>query len=286
VSTWPNTVTLAGIVLDVDDGTSFRVVESLVGWDDAPGVRSGMVARAGQDGAWDATGNFSERVVEIVGFVQEPTMVAARAVARQLSALRPQSVHTFVVAESAAPASALSARVRVTVGVKPVWVDDMSFGFTLQVTAPDMLRYGAVTFGSASLSAASGGAGLTYPLVYPRDYGVAAGVTPGAVTVSNTGTAQFWPVLRIDGPVTNPVVTASTGSWLRYTGSLLAGQWLDIDLGARTVLLNGQVSHRFKVTGGGDWLAVPVGGATFEFDADTADPAALLSVYGFEGAFV
>lgn len=150
-------------------------------------------------------------------------------------------------------------------------------------TAPDgTYSYRWTGTGNASTSEKYVPGGLQYPL----DYGVPAGQTPGSISVGNTGTATYWPRLRIDGPVTNPVVTCNeTGDQIRYTGSVLAGQWLDVDTTNRRVLLNGQVSVRRNVTSSGNWLAVPQGGASISWAADTVDPAAQLSVWSYEGAW-
>jgi hypothetical protein len=281
---WPQAVTIGGVLLDVSDGSSVRASGDLSGWDDAPAVRNALPARAQQNGAWDSTGFSDARVVTVSGFVQEATSAAAYAVARSLAALRPQSVQELVVDNIAL--GPLSALVRVNVGVKPVWIGDCAFEYSLTVTAPDMLKYGPATYGSATLSAATPGAGLVYPLAYPIDYGVATGVTPGAVSVRNGGLAAYWPRLRIDGPSTNPTVTmVESGAWVRYNGSLLAGQWLDWDLAGRLVLLNGRVSVRQNVSFSGDWLAVPPGGGSIAWTDDGGDPAALLSVWGSEGVY-
>jgi len=284
MSNWPNVVTLGGVLLDVDDGTSFRVVGDIPGWDDAPDIRDGLTSKAQQDGAWDGTGFNDARVVALVGLVDEASPQAAYAVLYQLAALRPQSVHELVVVNAAI--GSLSAMVRVTSGVKPAWIGDTAFEYTLTVTAPDPLKYGPPTYGSATLSTSTPGAGKVYPVAYPLDYGIAPGVTPGAVSVANAGTAAYWPRLRILGPVTNPVVTlVESGAWVRYTGSLLAGQWLDLDMANRRVLLQGQVSVRQSVSSGGNWLSVPPGGGSVTWSADTADPAALLSVWSYEGSW-
>jgi hypothetical protein len=278
------TVSIGGILLDVNDGTSLRVVEDLPGWDDAPDVRNGLQPKAQQDGAWDGSGSSEARTVGIAGLVREATTQAAYAVLYQLAALRPQFVHELVVVNDAI--GSLSAMTRVTVSVKPGWIDDCSFEYTLTVTAPDPLKYGPPTYATATLSTATPGAGKVYPVAYPVDYGIAPGVTPGAVSVANDGTAAYWPRLRILGPVTNPVVTlVESGAWVRYTGSLLAGQWLDLDMANRRVLLQGQVSVRQLVSSAGDWLAVPPGGGSVTWSADTADPAALLSVWSYEGSW-
>jgi hypothetical protein len=213
--------------------------------------------------------------------VQERTPQAAYAVLRAMQALTPQAVHELAVDDDAI--GSLSAMARVTVGVKPVWNGDTDFEYTLTVTAPDPLKYGPPTYGYATLSTSTPGAGKVYPVAYPVDYGIAPGVTPGAVSVANAGSAAYWPRLRILGPVTNPVVTlVESGAWVRFTGSLLAGQFLDLDMANRRVLLQGKVSVRQNVSSSGDWLAVSPGGGSVTWTADTADPAALLSVWAYE----
>jgi len=279
----PNVVSVGGILLDVDSGESFRSVTDLAGWDDTPGVRSAILVKAQQDGGWDAAGFTDARVVTITGAVAEASAQAAYTIAHQLAALRPQQVVEVVVVNAAI--GTLSALARITVGVKPSWIGTTAFEYTLTVTAPDPLKYGPPTFATATLSTATPGAGKVYPLAYPVDYGIAPGVTPGAVSVANDGTAPYWPRLRILGPVTNPVVTlVESGAWVRYNGALLAGQWLDLDMVNRRVLLQGQVSVRQSVSSAGDWLCVPPGGGSVTWGADGSGPAALLSVWAYEMA--
>jgi len=285
MSIWPNVCTLGGVLLDVDDGTSFRAVGDIPGWDDAPAIRDGLVSKAQQDGAWDGTGFDDARVVVVDGLVDEATPQAAYAVLRALAALRPQSIQELVVVNSAI--GSLSALVRVTVGVKPVWYGDCAFEYTLTVTAPDPLKYGPATYATATLSASTPGAGRVWPRVWPTDWGVPAGVTPGAVAVANAGKAAYWPRLRIDGPVLNPVVSMpETGAWVRINGTIPAGQYVDLLMAERRVLLHGTISIRhWPVTSSGDWLAVPPGGASITWTDDGGSGAALLSVWGTEGAW-
>jgi len=280
-----NAVTIGGVVLTSDDGADgMRVVTTLVGWDDAPAARTSLQPRMQQDGAWDAAGTSSERVVDITGRVHAATPGEAYAAQRQLAALRPQAVYELLVDNDAI--GPLTVMARITSAVKTVWYGDRSFSYDLQVTAPDPLKYGARSFATAGLSSDTPGAGLLYPLAYPVDYGIPPGVTPGAVRVANAGTTQYWPTLRIDGATTNPVATmVETGAWLRYGAVLASGQWLDIDLANRRVLLQGQVSVRHHVTFGGDWLSVQPGGGSITWTADVADSAAQLSVWGREGAW-
>ena len=281
---WPVACYLGGILLDVDEPGTIHAVNEMTGWDDASDARSGLAPRMQQDGAWDAAGTGAERVVDISGRIEEATPAAAYAVQRQLAALRPQSIYEFVVDHVAL--GPLSAEVRVTSSVKVSWIDDRVFTYDLQVTAPDPVKYGPATYGHVSLASATPGIGLAYPLGYPLDYGVLPGVTPGAIALANAGTVPYWPRLRIDGPVLNPVVTlVESGAWVAFNAFLSSGQWLDFDLANRRVLLNGQVSVRALVSFYGDWLSVPPGGGSIAWTADSAYTSAKLSVWGFEGAY-
>lgn len=58
---------------------------------------------------------------------------------------------------------------------------------------------------------------------------------PSAVA-ANPGTADAIPVIRVTGPVVNPIVSIPGGSQIRINGTLTAGQWIDIDFAAKTIL--------------------------------------------------
>ena len=278
---WPNRVAIGDFVAD-NNADDFRVTAKLTGWGSPP-IRLNVEDRAQQDGGWDSAPLFSSRVITVEGVVDQPSHAAAQAVADTLTSL-PRTLTEFVVDNDAV--GPRSAWVRLEVGAEPEWISPECFTYTLQLRAPDPLKYGPAVFASTGLASASGGTGLVFPMAFPLDFGVPPGVTPGAITLSNAGTASYFPRLRIDGPVTNPVVTLQeTGDQIRYAGTVAAGQWLDIDPGRRRVLLNGLVSQRHLVTFVGNWLAVPVGGASTIWTADTADPAATLSVWSFQGAW-
>src|SRR5665647_2995019 len=91
-----NTVTVGGILLDRQTATSDRFTADVAGWLDGPPVRSGLQAKAQQDGAWDGSGSRTERPLEVTGFVEEATPAAADAALRELTALRPQAVYEVV----------------------------------------------------------------------------------------------------------------------------------------------------------------------------------------------
>lgn len=88
--------------------------------------------------------------------------------------------------------------------------------------------------------APEGVGGLELPVELPVEF-VGAG-PPGAGVVVNEGTADASPVLRIDGPCTGPIVENRTvGRSLVFDPAweILAGEYLEIDVRAKTILLNG-----------------------------------------------
>lgn len=283
ITSWPNQVTLGTFVADNEADTDSRVTAKVTGWSDAPPVRSSITDRAQQDGGYDAAGLYGPRTVTLEGRVAQATAAAAAAVADALTALAPRSLQTLTVTN--ASTGARSAQVRIVVGAVLQWYNPQAFSYTLQVKAPDPLKYGAAWSGSTPLSGVSG-TGRVWPRVWPTGWGVPAGVTPGQIQVPNVGKAAYWPLLRIDGPVSNPTVVCNqTGDFVTVRRSVLAGQWLDFDLGARRVLLNGQISLRYVTTFGGNWLAVPAGGASYSWSADVSDVNARLTANGYQGAW-
>ena len=285
----PFAFTYAGFVLDGTDEFGCEWTTSVAdGWFSSAKVRGGGGSdRSGQDGAWGSTPLRTARIVRLAGRVRTTDGIGVLELAMRRFAALP------VVGELACTSTVLTlsgaAQIEDAPDTSLVAADNLAGPrqATWQVTVrlPDPLLYGPETFLSTGLDGVAG-TGRVWPRVWPRDWGIPAGETPGSIEVPNDGTAPYWPRLRIDGPVPNPVVTLNeTGDWVRFNGSLGAGQWLDFDLANRRVLLNGQVSLRQFVTSSGRWLMVPPGGGSVSWAADGADPAATLSVWSYEGAW-
>lgn len=118
--------------------------------------------------------------------------------------------------------------------------------------------------------------GLTVPFTVP--FTIGASVLSGRRQVTNAGTATVGLTLRIDGPVEDPrvsVLADGTVTTLTIGLTLLAGQWLEVDTGARTVYLNGTSSRRGSAYGG--WPMLPSGAHELAFDAATYEASAQLS---------
>lgn len=279
-----HTITLDGFLLTGTDEYGVRWSTAEVpGWHDAPPMRTDRKARSGQAGSHPAKGNPGERITSLSGMATAPdTATLERAGRRFAAVLADGWMGPLVVTSTFATLSA-DVAIEDAPTFRPISWHQARWAVT--VAAPDQLLYGPPVFDTATLATATPGAGRVWPRVWPTDWGIPAGTTPGALVLPNDGLAAYWPRLRTDGRVLNPVITCvETGAWVRYRGDVLAGQWLDWDMASRRVLLQGQVDVRTRVSWSGDWLAVPPGGASLTWTADTADSSALLSAWGYEGA--
>ena len=116
--------------------------------------------------------------------------------------------------------------------------------------------------------------GLTIPFT------IDAVTVTGQVSLTNPGNETGPVNLRISGPCRGPVVThVSTGAQLVFSSSLVlgAGEWLEVDMEARSVLANGQATRAPWITSRG-WSGFTPGLNTWTFTADAFDPAARLTV--------
>jgi len=166
---------------------------------------------------------------------------------------------------------------------KLAWVDNtFQFGWVvakLQFQSFSAARlsddlHSAVT----SLPVSSGG--RTYPRVYPLVYpGIG---TPGAVTLTNTGNLPADFIARIDGPCTSPTILMvgpdGTPYQMTFDIPLALGDFLQVDSGAATVLLNGVTNRQNSIRAGTTWFRIPPGSSVARFVANAYDPNAMLTI--------
>lgn len=85
--------------------------------------------------------------------------------------------------------------------------------------------------------------GIGFPLDFPFGFGDV--VSPDGTTVTNGGNRPAPATITLFGPVTNPVIyNDTTSDTLAFTIDVGASDYLVIDLGAKTVKLNGSASRR------------------------------------------
>lgn len=123
-------------------------------------------------------------------------------------------------------------------------------------------------------------AGLRLPVRFPLRMG--PGASGGEATVPNGGNTDAWPVFRFSGPVTGPkIIAPDLGVALLFdpTWNVPAGQSIEIDTDARTVLVVGTTTSRADKLWTRQWFAIPPGGTRVQWQSAGAyDAAAVLHV--------
>lgn len=95
------------------------------------------------------------------------------------------------------------------------------------------------------------------------------GTAGGATTITVDSISEVYPVLTIQGPARNPIVTNLTnGTSMSFGGNITASQTLKIDMLNQTATLNGtSVLARIY----GDWIRLEPGNNRAYFSADNSD---------------
>jgi len=82
-------------------------------------------------------------------------------------------------------------------------------------------------------------AGRAYDLVFDRVY--PSSPSTGQTAVTNGGSTDVWPTVRVYGPCVDPRIISDTqGAEVAFVGlNVPAGQYLEVDMGARTARIDG-----------------------------------------------
>lgn len=140
----------------------------------------------------------------------------------------------------------------------------------LEYYSPTPAMYGDIVTDGAPVTIVGG---FTFPATAPWSFGTAAG---GPVTaVTNGGDYDYPPVMRIYGPFTGATITrASDSAYLGLSGlTLVAGEYVEIDMDARTITKSDGTNARRYMTAGSVWMTIPPGSETFTLTADDAEAA-------------
>ena len=156
--------------------------------------------------------------------------------------------------------------------------DDRRLVFTAHFFAEDPRSYSQTltTTSSTALSAASGG--LAFPAAFPWLFTPSGG---GTVSVTNNGNRKTPPVFRIYGMCINPqiVVVGSSTQKITINGTIATGDYLEIDVAARTANLNGATTQNNLVDSSQTyWFELARGTTNLQLTAGTFDGSARLDV--------
>lgn len=249
------------------------VLQKLEGWDSSDS-RGEVQQREGSHGSWFAPVYLADRPITLEGLIIAPDRAALEEAMERLRAAAGLSDTVLVVWETVAKRAVVRRSGRVVIQ----YVTDDKATFSVLVTAADPRRYEIdQQSGTTGLPVSSGG--ITLPFTLPVT--LSAVSVSGQVTATNAGTVESCPVIRIDGPVANPVVLAqyqdSTVRQLRYGETIASGDYLTIDVDSKQALLNGSASRRRYLSA--QWPVIPANESViFQFSGDVYAPAALMTV--------
>jgi len=118
--------------------------------------------------------------------------------------------------------------------------------------------------------------GRTYPRTYPRAYGSG---TSNIISANNSGNHPTPAVFTVYGPCVGPRIEHVTqGRALDFALTLPAGDFLEVDTDARSVLQNGTANRRASMTPDSEWFEMSAGSNDIRFTADGYDALARLTL--------
>lgn len=231
-----------------DDETTF--MDSIVGWDDLPGVESGNTSRGNSHGAWVGRKLSQQRVITWQGRFS-PTLPELWE--EELRRLREAFSLPLGTEEDVIVVQSIGER-RLCFGsvVARSIPMDRSYGYyganvSIQFECSDPRRYSLnENFWNLELPPQVD-VGLSYPLSYPLDYGVE--VTSSNGVLINDGDVVSPVTLSFAGPVTKPALINKTANTkLEFDITLATDEFLEINTRTGTVLLNGVADRMFTRT--------------------------------------
>lgn len=267
-------VYLNGLLLSGrDDATGLEiVVEDIQGWG-SPSSNVQFYKRPRQHGSWSGEAWLNPRTIVLSGYIAAPSGGVLRDGKDMLNAACGLDETLLSISEAGFPRTCMARR-----SDEILYHDtsDTAADFSLQMVADDPRKLGAQLNPNTGLAISTGG--LTFPITFPIEFD--STTVTGLITVTNNGNIDGSVVLRLDGPVTDPVINQTVGSQVitfAMTYGLAAGNWLTIDMENETVLENDQSSRAGYVTTRGFMSLLP-GDNIFTFTSSVYNASAMLTV--------
>jgi len=257
-----------------DDGVEV-LLEGIDGWDSPSGTLS-VTQKPRSFGGWAGRSYLTPRDITIKGSITGPSTEVVSAVIDELIAACTLGPTTLTVDEAS---RSRFATVRRNGKVLAPWTSDTSADFSVQLVAPDPLRYAALSPVSTGLPVTTGG--LTFPVTFPITF--TGSTATGVVRLVNAGNETAPLLFRIDGPVVAPSIThITTGNQVVFSTDLTlgAGEFLTVDMANRAVLAQGQSSRSGDLVSRG-WFNLLPGANDFQFQASVYSAGALLTASSF-----
>lgn len=258
-----------GLSLD-EDPYHLEVIEGLLG---SPEIRTADRSLVGRNGMVAGSDRYSGRSVTMsVNITAHDITVFSTAVSAFAAAFAaPQDADIPLTFTIPGVASGLAARLNVrprklALPIQTAYHQGVGSA-AVELFAADPLIYSDTT-GTISLLSDWDLGGLAFDLTFDAVFG--GGGSFGVATATNLGSALAPVVVTINGPVTNPVVrNVTTGQSLGLTVTLAAGELIELDSAARTVMLGG-TADRYSFLTLPQWWGLVPGPNEIRYFADAA----------------
>lgn len=246
-----------------------------------PGARSAIRVRPSGHGATNRSRWQKDRLITIEGYCKGETAAGATDQLDTLTAALWDAINADRLLRWRRDLSGIELQATVRFAGDDLQVSQEINGRVLRYQAhlhcPDPRAYGQTltTDTGGVLSVAAGG--VIFPEPFPWLFNPSSG---GQVTVTNGGTVSTPPVLRVYGYATSPIVRLlTTGEEIRLTGEVAAGDYMELDVAARTVRLNGTtLRNNLLDFSGSTWFEIPRGTHTLQLLSSTFDASARVDV--------
>jgi len=243
-------------------GSPFQIL-AVDGLESLPVIRNQDDNRGYADGMFTGNDFLSGRTITITMNTFSGNGNSAQANFNLLqAALLPQTSGTTPLQFQLSPAGGLQ-RVNARVRTNKTVVDpNYTYGYiTSQYSffCADP-RYYDDTLQTATL-AVGNPLGRQYNRTYNLSYG--GGSSTLTTTVNNAGWATTYPVITLNGPITNPTLGNNTqGTYITIQGTYANTDTIVIDLDQKLITLNGNPARNL-INGGSNWFSAPPGNNSF-----------------------
>jgi hypothetical protein len=258
------TYTINGVVLGA---SPYVITQAPKGVGSAPPARTSSTPKPQQDGAYGDRGYAGPKTIELAGLLYGDGTSWATLNARRDALIAAAYCKTDTVMTIVGDGLSRQITVR-SVGPSPVEVVEGNAStvadWRAEWEALDPRLYSTALYSVvAGLPVASGG--VTFNMAAPITFGAAG--SGGTVLAPNAGSAPAPWTARLDGPLTNPsIIHQEQGLTLMLVGSVLAGEFLTVDVLSRSILLGGTAS-RYGFLAAPAWFLLNPGTNTIRFNA-------------------
>lgn len=262
--------------------TANRYLTKATGLTTISSPRAVVRAKPQAHGAIDDTHYTSERLIALEGFVQGADEAAAITELRAVQAAILQTLDTGPAllkwTEAGSAGLTLQASVKLASDLDTVYeAGPALFRYQVQLRAADPRAYSQTLTTATGVTLGTPAGGDIYPDVYPTTYTPSTG---GTLAVNNTGNRPTPPVFRLYGGVTDAdIILVGTTKQISLSGNVANGDYLEIDVQARTIRLNGTSNALYYLDAPNTtWFELPVGTSTIRTTGLSFDATARCDV--------